>query len=571
MFVNCKRKYIPPIVSISIICYGIMTGYSVSACRAIIMMVLFLLSEVLGRSYDILSALSFSGIVIIFINPYLAVSSGFCLSFCAVFGIAVFLPAMRHAVFGDKRRQRKTGRMKIRQKKILSSAFCHHNFKECINPILWLMKNNLLECITANISIQVVTLPVLLYFFYEYPPYSLLLNMILLPLAPVLVGTLAAGGILGLFYSFPAFIFLKAGDILLCMYSCVSKWFLRLPFNVIITGRPSVNFICIYIICLFIFICLYYSCVAGLPDKPIYKIRKIKNILSEKFFCFLILPLFGCMVLFIPHSPDGLETTFLDVGQGDGIVISTKPKSAVLIDGGSTNVSEVGRYRIIPFLKYKGIAKIDFMIMTHEDMDHISGQLELLETGREEGITVKCLLLPKPAAASTGDNYKKIIKLANKKKVPISFIHEGDILEGGNLKLKCIHPKEGFLSDSFNAYSTTLQLSYGGIDMLLTGDLDKNGENESVKKIRNYSQSFDLLKVAHHGSKNSTSQEFLDAVRAKFGIISCGKKNRYGHPHEELLDRLQKAGCKYFTTSDNGALTVRSDGNNIVVTGFIGQ
>ena len=147
-------------------------------------------------------------------------------------------------------------------------------------------------------------------------------------------------------------------------------------------------------------------------------------------------------------------------------------------------------------------------------------------------------------------------RLAEPARVPCRKLHRGDVLSLGKLQIACLHPERGFQAESANAYSTTLDVRYGERSLLLTGDLEKNGEEAVMDALCRH----DVLKVAHHGSKNSSSEAYLKKIHPGAAVISCGEDNRYGHPHRELLERLEAVGSQTFSTAEKGAITLTTDG-----------
>ncbi|MEE3468657.1 MAG: ComEC/Rec2 family competence protein, partial [Eubacterium sp.] len=266
-------------------------------------------------------------------------------------------------------------------------------------------------------------------------------------------------------------------------------------------------------------------------------------------------------------SRDGLYITNLDVGQGDCCCIQTPEGKCVLIDGGSTDIKEVGRYRIVPFLKYYGIDTIDYMIITHSDADHISGLSEILADERHFGLTVNHVVMPD--IQNKDENY-----LAFERLIPGGplYIKTGDAIRIGEVTLTCLHPSIGFQWEDVNDYSTVLELEYKDFHGLFTGDLGFHGEEEMVQEIARVQREIpdvDYLKVGHHGSKNSSSEAFLSRVRPEIAVASAGENNRYHHPAKEALERLDAVGAYVYCTKEAGAVTTWTDGEQIRVSEFI--
>lgn len=536
-----------PIAFFVLYCYGALTGFGVSTSRAVIMMVLYLLAELIHRSYDMLSALAFSALVILVQKPFAVTSCSFLLSYGAILGIALVFPALRRIFYGDEKQQRERRRTIQRAEKECRADGGLHLGKLWIMQLCEALQMNLL----LSISIQISIVPVILYFYYEIPLYGVLLNLLVLPLAPVLILLSALGSLSGLFF-LPAARFLFGGVWgILNLYELLCRMFSQLPCAVVLTGRPA----------LFLLVLYYILAGAGILFAYQNNIRKKQA---------LILWGIAAMSVLLPLPSGYFSMTFLDVGQGDAIFFRTPGGKNFLVDGGSSSQSQVGIYCILPYLKYYGIGHIDYMIMTHADEDHISGQRELLKQSGSGGVRIRRLLLPEPEAEKREDRaYQGLIKLADDCDTPVQYLHAGEYLQTEQLQIQCIHPVKDFACESANAYSTTLSICWNETGFLLCGDLEGEGEEAVIRWFQNSPEEslmqYDILKVAHHGSKNSTSTEFLEKVRPGAAIISCGKHNRYGHPHGELLSRLEQFCLQIARTDEEGAVTVFSDGRKVTV------
>lgn len=485
---SCKINYkIACTICIGIvICYGVMTGFGVSAYRAVIMFTIAMIGKMIGRTYDILSSLALAAILILLDNPLYLINVGFLLSFGAVIGIGTVAP-------------------------ILSDAFE--------------VESRFVKDFLSSMGATFVTLPILLYSFYEFPIYSILLNLIVIPIS----GFVLASGILGCLLaevsvSLGEFA-LGLGSYILSLYEALCKFSLQLPYSTIIVGRPKVIQIIIYYLLL------------------IFMLYVMKKWNKKRITVLIVV-----MILIIGFRvPQGFFITFLDVGQGDGIFIHSKENTTYMIDGGSSSVTEVGKYRMLPFLKSQGIRKLDYSIVTHPDEDHVSGIIELIQLK----YPIKNLILPEIGIED--EAYRELEQLAREAGIQVIYFKRGSVLKEGELELECLHPYKEYVPASRNDYSTVLSLSYKNLDVLFTGDLETKGEEEVTKLLK---KDYDILKVAHHGSKNSTEMPFLNQVKAEYGIISCAENNRYKHPHKELLDRLKEKQMNVLMTKDMGAITI---------------
>ena len=249
------------------------------------------------------------------------------------------------------------------------------------------------------------------------------------------------------------------------------------------------------------------------------------------------------------------------------MLLQDKQEGAILIDCGSTDETQVGTYRLLPYLKAKRIAALEAVVVTHADADHINGIVELLEKieplSRWDAmfykgtVQIKRLLLPE--LANPDEAYQKLERLAQEKKIPIYYISANETLQFGEWELVCLYPEKDTVAESKNNSSLVWYASCGNFSALFTGDVEKAGEQDILQSGRlvQYEVSdIDLLKVAHHGSKTSSSEDFLQAIQPKLAVIFCGKNNRYGHPHEEIVERLEQVGSEILSTTERGQITV---------------
>ena len=519
--------------------YGILTGFGVSTNRAVVMMGVYMAALLVGRTYDLLSGTAFSALIILLQSPLEVTSAGFLLSFGAVIGIGTVYPALQNALSGKEMDgQRKPGGQKMPDKKAGPS------FRKAAGNLIW-------QTLLTSLSAQVILLPILLWFFYEMPAYSLFVNLLIIPLSSLLT-ILAFITVLAGCISVPLGVFLMGSvNYILEFYEGVCRLGSRLPYKSILTGRPGILVILIFYAALFFFV--QWNKKKG---------RRLSLLLLLSF-----------VILLVPVKEKHLEVVFLDVGQGDGIFLRFPDGTTMLVDGGSSDVKELGKYRLEPFLKYKGIKRIDYAVITHGDSDHYSGVLEFMQPEYQGDIRIKHLILP--GVSLKGEAYHNLIQAAEKRSAGVSVLSKGDSLERGGVYLSCLWPDKGTIESSgeasdTNSHSIVLSLRYLEFDLLLTGDLEGIGEDIVVREIEEGKLGkdgipfqYEILKVAHHGSKYSTGSEFLNAVSPDYSIISCGENNSYGHPHKETLKRLMDSGCRILQTPESGAVMVITDGKNM--------
>lgn len=494
---------------LSLFFYGALTGFSISASRAVIMLLLSLLAQIIGRSYDRENALAFSALWLLLEEPARLFQSSFLLSFGAVIGAGSVYPVLE---------------------------------KRYLKGRKWLRR-----AVVFQVAVSLVTLPAILWFTYEIPVYGMLLNIFLVPLMSLITGVGLLAGFVGL-VSIPLARFLIGGVwFLLKLYEVVAKVSLALPFSLWNPGKPALWKVVFYAVCMVLVL-------AGLKKMEMRTQGRKSRREREKWLRRQLLAscIMVCLVLLLilPQKVNGLELTFLDVGQGDGAFLQCEEGISCLIDGGSSSEKQVGKYRILPFLKYKGKKQPDYIFVSHMDDDHINGVRELIEKGYG-----KCLVLP--ADLKEDEKAGKLVKEATDTGMEIWWIQAGEGIQKGKLSIRCLAPENIYTGDNENAASMVLLVEYGEFSDLFTGDLEKEGEAALLKKEL---PECDFLKVAHHGSDNATSEELLERIQPEIAIISCGQDNPYGHPGKELLQRLSNAGCQPYITSESGAVTICTDG-----------
>lgn len=244
-----------------------------------------------------------------------------------------------------------------------------------------------------------------------------------------------------------------------------------------------------------------------------------------------------------------LKVHYIDVGQGDSILVQTKDKN-ILIDAGTRKNSN----NLISYLKKQNIKKLDYVIATHPHEDHIGGMPKVIEE-----FEISNFYAPKKTANTK--IFKDMILQLKNKNLKINVAKEGVSLDlSNNSTLDFLAPiKDSY--ENINDYSAVVKLTHGNTKFLFTGDAEKTSEKDIINSKADLSA--DVLKVGHHGSHTSSSKEFLDKVNPKTAIISCGKNNDYGHPHKETMKELNKRNIKVYRTDIDGTVVLTSDGENI--------
>lgn len=520
--------------------YVLMTGNALSGLRALVMCLLMMAAQVLGRTYDILSALCTAAVLFIWNNPYVLYNSGFLLSFSAILGIAVVLPALKRVFLPDRPQS-------------------NHVEKRCfINTLRDTVKTSFL----ASFSVTAATLPVILNCYYEFPLYSVFLNLLVIPLMPLVMLCSVCAGVTGLFCK-PAGVFLLGtAHFILEFYEVLCRTAGKLPYARIVTGKPKLWQCVVYVLLLALFVGLSYFSLNfwqkllfnTIKGESVAELKKVaENTKTVKRLQIVIL-LAGIMLFMLPKKPS-FEIDMLDVGQGDGIYMMTPEGETYLFDGGSSDEKNLAQNTLVPFLKSKGVAQIDYALVSHTDTDHISGVTELMQ-GDE--IAVGAVLLPEALKNCDDENYIKFIKIAQDCNIPVWHVKTGHFVGNSQVTVQCLHPEISYHTDSVNDISAVYRIDYGKFSMLMTGDAGMNVENELLEK--GVLSPVTILKTGHHGSKSASSEAFLEKIRPQAALISCGVNNRYHHPSEEVIQRLKKMDIQTKVTAQCGQITVKSDG-----------
>ncbi len=524
-----RRMYLPPPLCCMlgiflVMVYIKLVGFGTSSFRAVCMFVIYMLADLLGRTYDLLTALAFSALLLLIDNPAAMFEAGFLLSYFAVLGLAVVLPVFQ--------------------------SFFSQKFRQGLLP---------------GFSVQVLIFPITLWFYYEFPVYSFLLNFIVVPCMSVVL----VSGIVGAFPGFGFVLYLT--DFLLTFYEWLCRRAESLPGAVIVTGRPKVWQMVLYYgliaAWLLVFTIRRDAKLQDVHDADGDREGKQGRCARMRRMVPALFPLV-CMLLFLlpVHREDRLD--MLSVGQGDCLIMRDSTGSVVMVDGGSTDVSEAGKYRLLPFLKYHGISEVDAVFLSHAHADHYSAIIELLESAGKDGVRIKSLCLTGYAAgvskpevtesSSETRTYARLVSLAGRAGCEVVYINPGDRLSCGKMQFECIYPPADMETVDENDTSMVLLAKLSDFSVLFTGDITSACDGEVIRRLRELGvYEIDCLKVAHHGAQTSTSEELLETFDFNLALISCGAGNSYGHPHASLLGRLKNAGCETFVTTESGRVTVR--------------
>lgn len=493
--------------------YVMMIGATVSVIRALTMFLIRVGADMTGRAYDMLTSLSVAAVLAVLWQPLSYYDGAFQMSFGAVLGIWI---AERIQKEWKKRGGKAAGKWK--------------------------------SSLVSSLGVQAVLFPVTLYHFFSYPLYSVLLNLFVIPLMSLLL-MLGVGG--SLVYCF----FPPGGKLLfwgcrwiLDLYELSCRTAMRLPASEVTAGQPELGTV------------VYYYGALAAAMWIFFKKGSTEN--KKTAVCaasaFAVLLLAGQVSVY-----GQTQITMLDVGQGDCIFLRGPSGTSILVDGGSSTEKQIGKYRIEPYLESQGVRRLDYVFVTHGDEDHINGIEEMLDR-QDRGIRIASLIFP--AREVWDDKLMDLAEKAQKCGVDIRVIGTGQGISSREWEITCVQPAAEDGLKAGNEASLVLSVSQGDFDLLLTGDAEGAGEERLLERL---DRTYDVLKAAHHGSRNSSSAAFLEKIAPRCTLISAGQGNSYGHPHPDAIRRIEAQGSAVYTTLQGGAVTVRTDGRKMETEYFL--
>lgn len=500
------------VAALLIVSYGILTGCSGSALRAVLMLLLRFLGAAVGRSYDMLTAMAAAALFLLWKEPFMLFSAGFQLSFLAVLaiGLSHALPAPKHPLLAG----------------------------------LWL-----------SFYLQLLTLPVILFHYFRFPLYGIFLNLIVLPLMGCVIYSGVFG--VGLFALSEklATIAVGGGHGILRLYTLLCTRCATLPYSSLLLGRPSMHNILLYYTALgFVTWALAERNKADHAALQRGQKHPVPPVCRLPLPC-IVLPLILSMLGLPAKQPQGLEITALDVGQGDGFILRNQGL-VMSVDGGSTSDRRLGKNVLVPYLESQGIGHIDLALITHCDADHYSGILYLLE--EETKISIGELLLPRVAVQDA--RYDALRDAAAARDVQIRYFGQGDSITLGEVEIRGYYPAGTAKLEAANDHSIGMLLHAPDFQMLFTGDMDEACEQQMLAALWEANAGYpkiDVLKAGHHGSHTSSSEALLAALRPDYAILSYGVGNDYGHPHAETRERLERYGVEMLETGVMGEIRIK--------------
>ncbi len=502
------KKIKDTVLIIILMVFMFLTGLTPSIIRACIMCIISLISSLIVKRYDIANSLGISLLIILLHNPFSINSLSVLLSYFGFLGIIVL------------------GSFTI----------------EKVNKVV---KNNviryILNIIISSIAAQIFIFPIILYIFGTISLTFIFSNLLIIPLSTIIT-------IIGFFIMIcPLQIFAIVEPMIEIEIRVVS-FFANIGISKIYCVIPNIQEIIIYYVTN---IYLYYMIRREYMYKIKHFFRKYKQII---LICMVISSI---VINIYKNTPKDFYINFIDVGQGDSTLITTQYNKKILIDGGGSEFGstfDVGEKTLLPYLLKKRIYKLDYVIISHFDSDHVGGILTILEE-----LNVKNIIIGKQFEKS--ENYEEFIKVIQNKKIKIYNVEAGQRINiDKDTYIDILWPDStNVITDNIlNNNSLVCKIKYKGITILFTGDIEEIAENAIIDKYENNLQILkaDIIKVAHHGSKTSSKKELLKCIKPKIALIGVGENNKFGHPSINTLNNLEQIGCKIFRTDDSGEICI---------------
>ena len=503
--VKIHKKLSKIIVMLLILFFILVTGATPSVLRAGTMTIYLIIGCIFYRRISVFSSLNLSLLVIIIMNPYCLFDVGLQLSYAGTIGIVYLYPIIKEKIYNKA--------------------------------------NSILITISANI----VIIPIMLYNFNTISLTFFISNLLAGPIIGIIIILGFSIIIISLIFFPIANIFSKILNLLIILFLNTAKACANLPLSKIFIITPTLKFIF-----------LYYCLLAFIIVKERTQIRINIKLKNKVIAILIILVIINPIKYFSNIKQSNLKIYFVDVGQGDSTCIVTPKNKVILIDGGGNSKDEnydIGKQTLLPYLLDKKINKIDYCIVSHFDSDHCGGLMYILKN-----LKVKNIIIGKQYEEY--ENYKEFIKIAKDKKINIRVVEAGEkITIEKNLYIDVLWPinrEKMVIQNAINNNSLVFKLRYINFSMLFTGDIEEIAEKEILD---NYKENTELLKstilkVAHHGSKTSSTKEFINIVKPKYAVIGVGKDNKFGHPSNVTIENLKTINTEIYRTDEMGEISI---------------
>ena len=538
------QKVVCLLTIVAVLIYACLVGFRPSVFRSSLMAILFLFATLIDRDADLFNLLALAALVLLLLNPQQLWDVGFQLSFVAVASIVYFVPKMEKPL---RRLWEHEDTPTVGDSISLLTKFRNATVKK------WLVLSYL-----VMLAAQIGTAPLIAYHFFRTYP----LGFIVGPFAVGLVSLIVAIGMASVCVGF---IWLPLAKLLVLFNHAIISFFLWLigifgqTWGIVKLTPPTLGLFLLYITFFF-----------GIAHwRYVYRYWRTVSLIG--------LSVVAIWVWDTAFHERGrlLEVVTLDVGQGDAAFVRFPDNQTMLVDGGVQRRYydekkrkwvdyDVGKRVIEPYLDFRGIRRLDMVVLTHPDIDHSGGLayiLENFEVGRVLGISDMPL---------NSETHRRLHAIVNANGIPYTFPYAGKIDFTPTAALHLLHPIDAALTNLLdqdkNDDSLVIKLTYGEMDILFTGDIGKKAESRLIASGQDLRS--EILKVPHHGSSTSSSAPFIDAVQPRYAIFSLGRSSQYQFPHPDVVARYRERGAVQIRTDELGAITLRTDGKRCWIDGL---
>lgn len=520
LYLNAKKAALI-LSAVPAIIYALLAGLPVPTQRSLVMVLAFIAAFTIGRGKDHLNTLSLAGLIILAIFPGSVWDVSFQLSFAAMASIIIIVPRLKTFLKTDTKEKDDGGKEGWRK------------------TLLNFWRKKALPLIFVTVAAGVGTSPILAWHFHRISLAGMIANLIAVPIAGIVVPFLLTAAVLLPVSEDLAWAVLFPADLFFGWLAAIVEFFASIPYASLWVTPPKL-----------FDIALYYLLIFSLVSLNRARIFKY----SSAAAALLLLVPWGAI---IPKEPAPmLRITYLSVGQGESAFVELPDGRTMLIDGGGTNNPDfdIGERVVAPFLRTKNIKKIDYMVLSHAQQDHMGG-LTFIARNFDVGEFWWNGEGELGRLGTALDKNRVLKRLVN------SSIGK---LKTGGAAFEFYNPSQAPLPDE-NDNSLVFRISYGQRSFLFTGDITANAERQLLGK----GLGADVLKAPHHGSKYSSSVEFLHGVSPSTIVVSAGRRNSFGFPHEETLERYEEAGAEVLRTDTMGAVIIETDGQDLRKKGYL--
>lgn len=500
---------------IILIFFMALTGFTFSVIRACIMGILVLLASLMYRKPDTINNLGISSFIILLFNPYAISDAGFLLSYGGTIGIVLLGDKIENAIYKEENKN-----------------------KNIINKII----KYIIISFSITLSANLIIIPIMAYNFSTVSFTFWISNILAAPIMEIAT-------IFGFIIYFISIFFIPLAKFLGIFLNLLLYLLLKIAeVSSLIPGSS------IYIKTPYIIECIIYYLfiVLWLKWDYIKNAINVKKILKVLVASSILLIIFSSVLIY--YYPKTLKIYFVDVGQGDCTLIKTPTNKHILIDGGGSEFGnfDVGESTLLPYLLDRRITTIDYMLISHFDSDHIDGLFAVMEN-----LKIKNIIISKQGEKS--DNFIRFQELVKNKKVNVLVVKKGDRIQIDKYSyFEILFPEKNLIQDNvLNNNSIVANFCSIGLKILFTGDVEEIAENRLCELYRDTDKlKSTILKVAHHGSKTSSTAKFLELVTPKIALIGVGEGNKFGHPNNGVLDRIRDYTNKIYRTDKNGEIEI---------------